>query len=40
LYEPSPFGFERDIAKRLQWWSDLKDKLQRQEEDPAAAQEE
>ncbi len=24
LYEPGPFGFERDIAKRLQWWSDLK----------------
>ncbi|MBK8249450.1 MAG: replication-associated recombination protein A [Gemmatimonadetes bacterium] len=24
LYEPGPFGFERDIAKRLQWWADLK----------------
>ena len=24
LYEPGPFGFERDIAKRLQWWADQK----------------
>ena len=24
LYEPGPFGFERDIAKRMQWWADLK----------------
>jgi putative ATPase len=24
LYEPGPFGFERDISKRLQWWADLK----------------
>ncbi len=24
LYEPGPFGFEKDIGKRLQWWSDLK----------------
>ena len=28
LYEPGPFGFERDIAKRLQWWSDLKRRSQ------------
>ncbi|MGQ0764146.1 MAG: replication-associated recombination protein A [Gemmatimonadota bacterium] len=24
LYEPGPFGFERDIAKRLQWWAELR----------------
>ena len=24
LYEPGTFGFERDIAKRLQWWAELK----------------
>ncbi|MBL8981012.1 MAG: replication-associated recombination protein A, partial [Gemmatimonadetes bacterium] len=24
LYEPGAFGFERDIAKRLQWWAELK----------------
>ena len=24
LYEPGPFGFEKDIGKRLQWWADLK----------------
>ena len=29
FYEPGPFGFERDIARRLAWWSELKDKLER-----------
>jgi putative ATPase len=24
FYEPGPFGFERDIAKRLAWWSQLR----------------
>ncbi len=24
LYEPGPFGFEKDIGKRLQWWNELK----------------
>lgn len=24
LYTPGPFGFERDIAKRMAWWADLK----------------
>ena len=23
FYEPGPFGFERDIAKRLAWWAEL-----------------
>jgi putative ATPase len=26
FYEPGPFGFERDIAKRLAWWSQLRDR--------------
>ncbi|HET7566305.1 MAG TPA: replication-associated recombination protein A [Gemmatimonadaceae bacterium] len=26
LYEPGPFGFEKDIAKRLAWWAELKQK--------------
>ena len=26
LYEPGRFGFEREIAKRLAWWSELKEK--------------
>jgi len=26
LYEPGPFGFERDIAKRLAWWTELREK--------------
>jgi putative ATPase len=24
LYEPGPFGYEREIAKRLEWWAQLK----------------
>ncbi|HEX5435530.1 MAG TPA: replication-associated recombination protein A [Gemmatimonadaceae bacterium] len=28
FYEPGPFGFERDIAKRLAWWADLKRKAE------------
>jgi putative ATPase len=31
LYEPGRFGFEREIAKRLTWWADLKRKLARPE---------
>lgn len=26
LYSPSPFGFEKDIIKRLEWWDKLKKK--------------
>ena len=26
LYEPGPFGFERDIAKRLAWWQEMREK--------------
>jgi putative ATPase len=26
LYEPGAFGFERDIAKRLAWWTELREK--------------
>jgi putative ATPase len=26
LYEPGPFGFEKDIAKRMAWWAELKAK--------------
>ncbi len=27
FYEPSTFGSEKDIAKRLEWWKQLRDKL-------------
>ena len=27
FYEPGPFGFEKDIAKRLAWWADLRGKV-------------
>jgi putative ATPase len=26
FYEPGPFGFEKDIAKRLAWWAELRDR--------------
>ncbi len=26
FYEPGPFGFERDVAKRMAWWAELKAK--------------
>jgi putative ATPase len=26
FYEPGPFGFEKDVAKRLAWWQSLKDR--------------
>jgi putative ATPase len=25
-YEPGPFGFERDVAKRLAWWASLRER--------------
>ncbi len=28
LYEPGPFGFEKEIAKRLAWWDDLRQRLE------------
>ncbi|MEP6764484.1 MAG: replication-associated recombination protein A [Gemmatimonadaceae bacterium] len=29
FYEPGPFGFEKDIAKRLAWWAAKRDELSR-----------
>src|SRR5687767_12936084 len=26
FYEPGPFGFEKDIARRMAWWAELKSK--------------
>ncbi|HEY8310184.1 MAG TPA: replication-associated recombination protein A [Gemmatimonadaceae bacterium] len=31
FYVPGPFGFERDIAKRLAWWDEIKKKYQEAE---------
>ncbi|MES2522248.1 MAG: replication-associated recombination protein A [Gemmatimonadota bacterium] len=28
FYEPGPFGFEKDIAKRLAWWAELRERDQ------------
>ncbi len=28
-YEPSPFGFEKDIRKRLEWWKKLREKQEK-----------
>ncbi|MFN8572686.1 MAG: replication-associated recombination protein A [Gemmatimonadaceae bacterium] len=36
LYEPGAFGFEKDIAKRLAWWAELKEKMQRRRTADAA----
>ncbi len=30
FYEPGPFGFEKEIAKRLAWWNDLKQRAGRE----------
>jgi len=30
FYEPGPYGFEKEVAKRLQWWADLKAKVSTQ----------
>ncbi|HKG94570.1 MAG TPA: replication-associated recombination protein A [Gemmatimonadaceae bacterium] len=27
LYEPGPFGFEKEVGKRLAWWADLKARM-------------
>ncbi len=27
FYEPGPFGFEKEVAKRLAWWADLRAKV-------------
>ena len=35
LYEPGAFGFEKEIAKRLAWWKELRDRVTRESaEDP------
>ena len=28
FYTPGPFGFEKEIAKRLAWWEDLRRRAQ------------
>ena len=32
FYEPGPFGFEKEIAKRLAWWEELRRKASEQSE--------
>jgi putative ATPase len=31
FYEPGPFGFEKEISKRLAWWQSLRDRAAAQE---------
>jgi putative ATPase len=33
FYEPGPFGFEKDIAKRLAWWAEIKRKSENEATD-------
>jgi putative ATPase len=28
FYEPSAFGTEKEIARRMEWWAELKKKLE------------
>ena len=39
FYEPGPFGFEKEIAKRLAWWQSLRDRAARQADAPLDASE-
>jgi putative ATPase len=34
FYEPGPFGFEKEIAKRLAWWEELKRRTTSLDPDP------
>jgi putative ATPase len=36
FYEPGPFGFERDIARRLAWWAERRQRAE--DTDPAAGE--
>ncbi|MEO7965392.1 MAG: replication-associated recombination protein A [Gemmatimonadaceae bacterium] len=40
IYEPGGFGFEKDIAKRLQWWAELKNRMRGEGGDAAPLLEE
>ena len=35
FYEPGPFGFEREIQKRLDWWRKKREEAQRQDAAPS-----
>jgi len=35
FYDPSQFGFEKDVAKRIEWWAGLKKKARPQESEPS-----
>ena len=35
FYAPGPFGFEKEIAKRLAWWQSIRDRATRQADAPA-----
>jgi len=31
LYEPGTFGFEKEIAKRLAWWEEIRRRNEKEE---------
>jgi len=37
FYEPGPFGFEKDVAKRLAWWAELRHRVKGASANDAAA---
>jgi putative ATPase len=36
FYEPGPFGFEKEISKRLAWWQSLRDRVAARDADTPA----
>jgi putative ATPase len=38
FYAPGPFGFEKEIARRLAWWQELRDRAQGRPEQDAGGE--
>jgi len=39
LYAPGPFGFEKDIGRRMQWWAELKTRMREGDAAPTPPEE-
>jgi putative ATPase len=40
FYQPGPFGFEKDVAKRMAWWQELKRRASQGTQSPAESRDE
>lgn len=38
FYEPGPFGFEKDVGRRLAWWASLRAKAEGRDDDDASSE--